>query len=67
MCDIGNKLRKQLEVPIHRTTRLAIEYGVHTGALQAKTAYDLHVQLCPDCAVYKPWDTVKSHSVSSGL
>jgi hypothetical protein len=56
MCDVRDRLKRQLEVQIKRTTSHAIEHGVHTGVLQAKTAHDLHVQLCPDCAADKPWE-----------
>jgi hypothetical protein len=56
MCEIGNNLKQNLELQISLTTAQAIQFGVHTGVLQAKNSYDLHVQLCPNCKPDKPWE-----------
>jgi hypothetical protein len=50
------RLEKALEVQVSAATRKAVESGVHTGFLQAKTARDLHRQFCPECKPDKPWE-----------
>jgi hypothetical protein len=57
MCEIANGLKRKLELEINSTTAQAIQFGVHTGVLQAKNSYELHVQLCPKCKPDKPWET----------
>jgi hypothetical protein len=49
MCEIGNGLKERFELEVNLTTAQAIQFGVHTGVLQAKSSYDLHLQLCPNC------------------
>ena len=55
MCEVADSLKKILEIEIEGATTAAIESGVHTGVLQAKTACDLHMQLCEECKPNKPW------------
>jgi hypothetical protein len=59
MCYVADDLKRTLEAQIKAASQKAIKSGVHTGLLQAQTAVDLHLQLCPDCATDKPWETAK--------
>jgi hypothetical protein len=59
MCYVVDDLKRTLEAQIKAGSHKAIKFGVHTGLLQAQTAVDLHLQLCPDCATDKPWETAK--------
>ena len=63
MCEIANHLKRKLEREINSTTAQAIQFDVHTGVLQAKNSYDLHVQARPNCKPDKPWEAAKTRVV----